>query len=97
MLVLYRLWPVDSITFKRISGERQAPKRVRSRRAPYKLEESFVRELQRKRELVAGRVAKLDPSKKEYAWEKEELDDLDRAIKKLRSEVSVTDDEPRFF
>jgi hypothetical protein len=60
---------------------------------------AFLAELQRKRELVAGRVAKLDPSKKEYAWEKEELDDLDKAIKKLRSEVPMTgdNDEPRFF
>jgi hypothetical protein len=44
--------------------------------------ESFLMELQRKRQLVAERLTKLDPSKKEYAWEKEQLDDLDKAIKR---------------
>lgn len=44
--------------------------------------ESFLSDLKRKRELVAERLAKLNPNTKEYAWEKEQLDDLDAAIKR---------------
>ena len=51
-------------------------------------DEDDLREFLQKRELVAGRLAKLDPRKKEYAWEKEQLDDLDRAIRNLRAKAS---------
>ncbi len=46
--------------------------------------ESLLSELKRKRDLVAERLAKLNPSTKEYTWEKEQLDDLDAAIKRER-------------
>ena len=59
-------------------------------------DDSLLRELQRKRELVAGRLAKLDPGTKEYAWEKEQLDDLDKAIQRLRAKASNFPPDPPF-
>jgi len=46
--------------------------------------DSILSELKKKRDLVAERLAKLNPTSKEYAWEKEQLDDLDAAIKRER-------------
>jgi hypothetical protein len=52
-------------------------------------DEAFLADLQRKRDLVAGRLAKINPGTREYEWEKGQLDDLDKGIKRLR-------DTPRF-
>ncbi len=47
-------------------------------------DEAFLADLQRKRGLVADRLAKSNPRTKEYEWEKEQLDDLDKGIERLR-------------
>ncbi len=60
-------------------------------------QESFLQELEQKRERVAARMSKMTLSQKKRAWEREQLDDLDNAIKKLRSELASKDNEPRFF
>jgi hypothetical protein len=62
--------------------------------------ESFLSELKRKRDLGAERLAKLNPDTKEYAWEKEQLDDIDAAIKRERGKGFIHPDPasqpPRF-
>lgn len=50
-------------------------------------DEEFLQELRTKRELVAARLAKLNPNTKEYVWEKEQLDDLDKGIRILRAKA----------
>ncbi len=72
-------YPGGSEIFSVMAGQREEK--------PAGDKEAFLQELQGKRELVAGRMTKLDPSKKEYAWEKGQLDDLDKAIRKLGSEL----------
>lgn len=50
-------------------------------------DEEFLQELRQKRELTAARLAKLNPHAKEYAWEKEQLDDFDKGIRILRAKA----------